>query len=508
MEAVGEFAVTDRLGEQDRRAGGRARRRRRCRRRHRPARPRRWRRARHHLARGKWGLTNDDDAAGSPRSSGRRSDLAGRCAMPPAKALASRLSSAARPTGTHGPTCSTSFADAKFLSPASQPSRWHRFRCVDVRPGRGRATSSSAAPIGGAGRGAPCPWSAWSVEPGVVVADWRDRGWARRATAARRRSSTTAARGGGGHGRRPRPPDGPLTAVLASPTLAGVWSGTTAYGTGPSSSAGVVALVTEPVPRRAGRRPAPTAAAAGMRAATAGVRRGSSASCGCSWSPRCSAPRTSGTRTSRATRSRTCCSSCRRGALSAVLVPTFVELLDRGDVARMERLAGRSARDRAAAARRDLGRRDRRRALDRRRAHAGVDEPMKASSNRTSRRSCCASSSRRCCSTRIGAVAVAVLYAKRHLTVTAIAPIGYTVVVVDDGSVPHRHRTRPSVDLSTGEALILALGATLGVAAFVGIPFVADVAQRSPSRALAWAPRRRRARGRSASRDGPSSSTR
>jgi len=29
------------------------------------------------------------------------------------------------------------------------------------------------------------------------------------------------------------------------------------------------------------------------------------------------------------------------GALSAVLVPTFVELLDRGDVARMERLAGR-----------------------------------------------------------------------------------------------------------------------------------------------------------------------
>jgi hypothetical protein len=30
----------------------------------------------------------------------------------------------------------------------------------------------------------------------------------------------------------------------------------------------------------------------------------------------------------------------------------------------------------------------------------------------------------------IGAVAVAVLYAKRHLTVTAIAPIGYTVVTV------------------------------------------------------------------------------
>ena len=29
------------------------------------------------------------------------------------------------------------------------------------------------------------------------------------------------------------------------------------------------------------------------------------------------------------------------GALSAVLVPTFVELLDRNDVARMERLAGR-----------------------------------------------------------------------------------------------------------------------------------------------------------------------
>ncbi|HEY8216603.1 MAG TPA: lipid II flippase MurJ [Acidimicrobiia bacterium] len=74
----------------------------------------------------------------------------------------------------------------------------------------------------------------------------------------------------------------------------------------------------------------------------------------------------------------------------------------------------------------------------------------------------------------LGAVAVAVLYAKRRLAVTAMAPIGLTVVVVI-AMVTFRlvAGPAPGLDLSTGEQLILALGGTLGVVAFVGIPTVA-----------------------------------
>ena len=162
------------------------------------------------------------------------------------------------------------------------------------------------------------------------------------------------------------------------------------------------------------------------------------------------------------------------GALSAVLVPTFVELLDRGDVARMERLAGRLLGIAllllgvisvvgiiAAPWIADL--------LTR-----GVDEPLKASQQQDLSTLLLRFFIPQVMLYAIGAVAVAVLYAKRHLTVTAIAPIGYTVITVVT-MVVFRIVTGPdpSVDLSTGEALILAIGGTLGVAAFVGIPFVA-----------------------------------
>ena len=162
------------------------------------------------------------------------------------------------------------------------------------------------------------------------------------------------------------------------------------------------------------------------------------------------------------------------GALSAVLVPTFVELLDRGDVARMERLAGRLLGIAllllgvisvigifAAPWIADL--------LTR-----GVDEPLKASQQQDLSTLLLRFFIPQVMLYAIGAVAVAVLYAKRHLTVTAIAPIGYTVVTVVT-MVVFRLATGPdpTVDLTTGEALILAIGGTIGVAAFVGIPFVA-----------------------------------
>jgi putative peptidoglycan lipid II flippase len=74
-----------------------------------------------------------------------------------------------------------------------------------------------------------------------------------------------------------------------------------------------------------------------------------------------------------------------------------------------------------------------------------------------------------------GALATAVLHAKRHFTVTAIAPIGNTVVVVAalvGFRALHGPGTQP-FDLSLAERLLLGAAGTLGVAAFVGIPTVA-----------------------------------
>jgi putative peptidoglycan lipid II flippase len=162
------------------------------------------------------------------------------------------------------------------------------------------------------------------------------------------------------------------------------------------------------------------------------------------------------------------------GALSAVLVPTFVELLDRGDAARAEHLAGRLlglalavlgavsiAGIIAAPWIADL--------LTR-----GVTEPIKAQQQRDLSTLLLRWFIPQVMLYAVGAIAVAVLYARRKLTVTAIAPVGYTVVTVATMAV-FRAVTGPdpSVDLTTGEALILAVGGTLGVAAFVGIPTVA-----------------------------------
>ena len=162
------------------------------------------------------------------------------------------------------------------------------------------------------------------------------------------------------------------------------------------------------------------------------------------------------------------------GALSAVLVPTFVEHLDRGDIAEAERLAGRIL----GVALVVLG------AVAlvgivaapwiARLLTAGVTDPAVADQQRSLSTFLLRFVVPQILLYAVGAVSVAVLYAKRRLAVTAMAPIGLTVVVVTAMGVFRAVAgPDPGLDLAVGEKLILALGATLGVAAFVGIPTVA-----------------------------------
>jgi len=162
------------------------------------------------------------------------------------------------------------------------------------------------------------------------------------------------------------------------------------------------------------------------------------------------------------------------GALSAVLVPTFVELLDRDDQPEAERLAGRLLGVAlvllgvvaiigilAAPLIADV-------------LTTGVSDPKIAEQQRDLSTFLLRFTVPQVLLYAIGAVSVAVLYAKRKLAVTAMAPIGLTVVVVVAmGLFRVVAGPDPGLELSTGERLILALGATLGVAAFVGIPTIA-----------------------------------
>lgn len=75
----------------------------------------------------------------------------------------------------------------------------------------------------------------------------------------------------------------------------------------------------------------------------------------------------------------------------------------------------------------------------------------------------------------VGAVATAVLHARRRFAVPAIAPVGNTIVVVAGLAVFAflRSGQAPALDLSLAEKLTLAVAGTLGVAAFVGVPTIA-----------------------------------
>ncbi len=162
------------------------------------------------------------------------------------------------------------------------------------------------------------------------------------------------------------------------------------------------------------------------------------------------------------------------GALSAVLVPTLVDLLARPDEPEAERLAG-SVLGIALIV---LG------AVTvvgviaapwlARLLSSGVDDPSIAAQQESLATFLLRFFVPQVLLYAIGTVAIAVLYAKRRFVVTAIAPIGNTILIVA-GLVMFRVLTGgdTSLDLSLAEKLTLALSATLGVAAFVAVPSIA-----------------------------------
>ena len=118
------------------------------------------------------------------------------------------------------------------------------------------------------------------------------------------------------------------------------------------------------------------------------------------------------------------------GALSAVLVPTFVTLIDAGNDDEADRLANGllgyalvvmgviAVLGVVGAAARAL-------VVEQRAERA---RGRRAAPSR--RRSCSGSSFPRSCSTRSGGIATALLYAKRQFSITAAAPIGSSVVMI------------------------------------------------------------------------------
>ncbi|HKA94573.1 MAG TPA: lipid II flippase MurJ [Acidimicrobiia bacterium] len=162
------------------------------------------------------------------------------------------------------------------------------------------------------------------------------------------------------------------------------------------------------------------------------------------------------------------------GALSAVLVPTLVDLLARPDEPEAERVAG-SVLGRALIA---LG------AVTvvgvvaapwlASLLASGVSDPTIAAQQESLATFLLRFFVPQVLLYAIGTVAIAVLYAKRRLVVTAIAPIGNTVMIVA-GLVVFRVLTGgdTGLDLTLAEKLTLALSGTLGVAAFVAVPSIA-----------------------------------
>jgi putative peptidoglycan lipid II flippase len=162
------------------------------------------------------------------------------------------------------------------------------------------------------------------------------------------------------------------------------------------------------------------------------------------------------------------------GALSAVLVPTFVDLLDRGEEREAERLAGNI--------------------LGRAWVWLGavtvlgvVAAPWIADLLSSGAEGAVAEQQERLSTFllrffvpqvllyALGTVSIAALYAKRRFAITAVAPIGLTIVLVT-ALLAFRVLVgpgRPVLELSLAERMTLALGGTLGVAAFVGVPTIA-----------------------------------
>jgi len=159
------------------------------------------------------------------------------------------------------------------------------------------------------------------------------------------------------------------------------------------------------------------------------------------------------------------------GALSAVLVPTMVDLLGRGDQHQAEHLAGsvvgRALLGMAVVAIAGVVAAP----WIARLLASGVDDPTIAEQQRDLSTFLLRFFIPQVLLYVVGTVAVAVLYAKRKFVITALAPIGNTIMIVT-GLVVFRLLADGStaLDLSFAEQFTLALSGTLGVAAFVGVP--------------------------------------
>ncbi|MCL4292642.1 MAG: hypothetical protein KJ056_06385 [Acidimicrobiia bacterium] len=183
------------------------------------------------------------------------------------------------------------------------------------------------------------------------------------------------------------------------------------------------------------------------------------------------------------------------GALSAVLVPTFVGLLEQGEREGAEEIAGGvlglalaglgvvTVVGVAAAP------------LIARLLTTGVRDPVVAAQQQDLTAYLLRFFIPQVMLYAVGAVAIAVLYARRRFVVTAVAPIGNTVAIVAALAVFSvlRGGAAPSLDLTTAEKITLGLGGTLGVLLFVTVPTWAcwhDGFRLRPR----WRPRDRRVR--------------
>ena len=161
------------------------------------------------------------------------------------------------------------------------------------------------------------------------------------------------------------------------------------------------------------------------------------------------------------------------GALSAVLIPSFVDAFTRGEPRRAEELAGGVLSLAlvgltvvsllgilfAPALARLLT--------------SGVDNPAVAADQRALATFLLRFFVPQVLFYALGTVSTAVLQSRGRFALTAVAPIGNTIVLVGSmvlfRSMAGSH---PGLHLSTGERLVLALGGTLGVVAFVGVTVV------------------------------------
>jgi putative peptidoglycan lipid II flippase len=161
------------------------------------------------------------------------------------------------------------------------------------------------------------------------------------------------------------------------------------------------------------------------------------------------------------------------GALSAVLVPTFVDLLGRGEQRRAEEVAGGilSLAWVALGVVTILGI-----ALApwlARVLTTGVDDPAVAAEQRELTVFLLRFFIPQVLLYALGAVTTAVLHARNRFALTAAAPIGNTIVLVGAMALfAQLAGPDPGLRLDGTERLVLALGGTLGVAAFVGAPAI------------------------------------